>query len=228
MTISEVHLEFKFRFDKIDSLNYPNFLPEEIDLLLNQAQDRYVKQRYGLNNYKRQSFEETQKRTEDLKNIVLQVNLTTQPYSALNIDTNARFIILPTDHWFVIWERATLQYIDCNNTTQTKSVEVRPIQHVEFDKVVHDAFKAPDTTKILRLMDQGKLELITAPNTSVVSYSLRYVKEPVRVSLNLGVTFELSDYTHSEIIDEAVNIALENIEAKRNPTFTPMINNLKE
>ena len=50
MTVQQLHLEFKFRCDKLDSLNYPNFLPEEIDLLLNNAQDRLIKQRYGLNN----------------------------------------------------------------------------------------------------------------------------------------------------------------------------------
>lgn len=228
MTIAEAHLEFKFRFDKLDALKYPNFLPEEIDLLLNQAQDRYVKQRYGLNNYKRQSFEETQKRTEDLKNLVLQVNLTVQPFSALNIDPNARFVLLPADHWFVIQERAILQYTDCNNVIRTTYVEVRPIQHIEFDKIINDAFKAPDITKILRLMDQGKIELITAPATSITSYSLRYLKRPVRVSIITSTTFELSDFTHSEIVDEAVKIALENIEAKRNPTFTPIVDNLKE
>ena len=61
MTIAEAHQEFKFRLDKMDALNYPNFLPEEIDLILNNAQQRFVKQRYGLNNIKRQSFEETEK-----------------------------------------------------------------------------------------------------------------------------------------------------------------------
>ena len=70
MTCAELHLEFKFRCDKLDTLNYPNFLPEEIDLILNNAQERLVKQRYGFNNIKRQSFEETEKRTEDLKEIV--------------------------------------------------------------------------------------------------------------------------------------------------------------
>ena len=34
MTAAELHLEFKFRCDKLDTLNYPNFLPEEIDLAL--------------------------------------------------------------------------------------------------------------------------------------------------------------------------------------------------
>jgi hypothetical protein len=34
MTVAEMHTEFKFRMDKMDSLNYPNFLPEEIDFVV--------------------------------------------------------------------------------------------------------------------------------------------------------------------------------------------------
>ena len=40
MTAPEMVVAFKFRLDKADSLNYPNFDNTEIDLLLNQAQER--------------------------------------------------------------------------------------------------------------------------------------------------------------------------------------------
>lgn len=227
MTIQDMQLQFKFGLDKLDSLNYPNFLPEEIDLLLNQAQDRIVKQRYGLNNVKRTSFEETQKRTEDLKNIVKTIILTPQPYDPLtNIDVNSRFFLLASDHWFIVQERVKLQF-DCNVLT-TDFIEVRPISHVEFDKIIKDPFKQPDTTKVLRLMDDGKVELIFAPNTTILEYRLRYLKEPVRMSLSGNVDCELSEHLHDEIVSEAINIALENIEAKRNQTFNPIINNTKE
>lgn len=223
MTISEVHLAFKFGLDKIDSLNYPNFLPEEIDLLLNQAYKRWVKQRYGNTNIKRESFEETQKRTEDLKNIVKTAVLTPQAYSIDNIDADSRFIVLPTDHWFNVQERVKLSYT-CGSATIQEYVEVRPIQHVEFDKVFKDAFKQPDTTKVLRLMDNGKVEIIYASGTSIVEYRLRYLKQPITVSLTSGVTFETSEHTHQEIVDMAIQLALEDIESKRTPTFNNVTN----
>ncbi len=228
MTISEAHLAFKFGLDKIDSLNYPNFLPEEIDLLLNQGYKRWVKQRYGLNNIKRQSFEETQKRTEDLKNLVQAVNLVPLAYNPLNIDSNARYVTLPVDHWFIIQERVEVSYIDCRSITVTKLVEVRPTQHVEFDKVVNDAFKKPDNTKVLRLMENGQVELVSSPGITITSYRLRYLKQPVTVSLTGNITFETSEHTHEEIVAESIKIALEDIEAKRNNTFTPINDNQKE
>lgn len=227
MSISEAHLAFKFGLDKVDSLNYPNFLSEEIDLLLNQAYKRWVKQRYGNTNPKRESFEETQKRTEDLKNVVKTAVLTPQAYSVDNIDTNSRFVVLPTDHWFNVQERVKLSYT-CGGSSTEEYVQVRPIQHVEFDNVISDEFKKPDNTKVLRLMDNGKVEIIYASGTSVVEYRLRYIKQPVTVSLTTGVTFETSEHTHQEIVDEAIKIALEDIEAKRSNTFNPLIDNTKE
>lgn len=227
MTISEMHLQFKFGLDKLDALNYPNFLPEEIDLLLNQAQDRIIKQRYGITNPKRTSFEETQKRTEDLKNIVKTVIITPQAYSVLNIDTNARYFLLEDDHWFIVQERVNLQY-SCNGVINTSLVEVRPIQHVEFDKIIKDPFKQPDTTKVLRLMDDSKVELIFAPNTTILEYRLRYIKQPIRVNIVTLTNCELSDHLHQEIVDESIKIALESIEAKRNNTFNPIIDITKE
>lgn len=225
MTIAEVHQEFKFRMDKLDALNYPNFLPEEIDLLLNNAQDRYVKQRYGFNNIKRQSFEETEKRTEDLKNITVNAVLTPAAYATDNIDINARFITLPADHWFSVQERAN---ITCNVCGQniTKLVRVVPISHAEFSIVIEDPFNQPNNEKVLRLMENGRVELISS--CTIVGYRLRYLKQPRRVSLTGNITFELSEHTHSEIIDEAVKIALEGIEGKRTQTFNPLINNTNE
>ena len=197
MTIAEMHQLFKFQLDKLDSLNYPNFLPEEIDLLLNQAQDRFVKQRYGKNNVYRSSFEETQKRTEDLKDITVNANLIPAANASDNIDPNAVFVTLPTDHWFIVQERVVLNYLDCHDVLKSEYAEVRPIQHNEFSKVIKDPFKKPTLYKILRLMEAGRVELIAPPNTTI---------------------------THQEIVDEAVKIALEGIEAKRNTTFQPIIN----
>jgi len=225
MTAAEMHIEFKFRMDKLDSLNYPNFLPEEIDLLLNNAQERVVKQRYGFTNLKRQSFEETQKRVEDLKNIVVNAVLTTQPYASDNIDASARFVNLPIDHWFTIQERCKLLCTICGAPTNSFA-EVIPINHSEFSKRIKDPFGKPDDVIVLRLMEKGRVELISS--CQIVEYRMRYIKQPNKIDLATNTTSELSNHMHSEIIDEAVKIALEGIEGKRSQTFNPLINNTNE
>ena len=245
MTIAEMHTAFKVGLDKIDNLNYPNFEPEEIDLLLNQAQERFIKQRYGITNPKRTSFEETQKRTEDLKNIIVHANITPSAHAIDNITSNSRFVTLPADHWFIIQEKVVQQCDKCNevplyvetirignhtlqNFVNGMYAEVRPIQHMEVDKILKDAFKAPDYDKVLRLMENGRVELITSPVCTATVYRLRYLKKPDTMSITTPTNCELSEHTHQEIVDEAIKIALEGIEAKRTGTFTPIIDNTKE
>lgn len=264
MNVVEMHRAFRFGLDKLDNLNYPNFLPEEIDLLLNQAQERFVKQRYGITNPKRTSFEETQKRTEDLKELIKNIVIVPTANSGTvnvgsNITTNSVFCSLPVDQWFIIWERVILNTTNCNDesiriytdgysyadpnnpnliieippstTTITgRYAQVRPIQHLEVDVVLEDAFKAPDNDKVLRIMYQDKTELIPSRTSTVIRYLMRYIKKPVTIN-NLStpkVDCELSIHTHQEIVDEAIKIALEGIEAKRNATFSPIIDNTKE
>jgi len=243
MTIQEVHTEFKLRYDKVDGLELPNIEPEEIDLMLNQAQDMYVKQRYGTNNLKHTSFEEEQKRTDDLRALIKTANLTNYPSSDENVSAYSTNFQLPTDYFVLIWEKAVINCTTCNSTVRIPTnsfggsatyitvdgieVEVRPIQHVEYQKIVNDAFKGPDQTKVLRLMYKDRVEIIPSTDCEVLYYICRYLKIPERVDIGTSTTFELAEHTHTEIIDMAVKIALEGIEARRNQTFD-QIKNINE
>ncbi len=112
-------------------------------------------------------------------------------------------------------------------TVKGRFVEIRPITHLEYDKIKNDPFKGPDYDKVLRLMYDGKVELIPSTSCTVGRYKYRYIKKPQRVVLSTNTTFELSDHLHDEIVAEAILIALEGIEAKRQQSF-PNINNTKE
>jgi hypothetical protein len=70
MNIDEMHIAFRIGLDKTTSGSYPDFLPEEIDYWLNIATREFVKTRYSGANSKQEAFEQTQKRTEDLKTLV--------------------------------------------------------------------------------------------------------------------------------------------------------------
>ena len=70
MSISQFHSAFKLELDKTDSLNYVSFLPEEIDYWLTRAVNVFVKTRYSGVNPKGESFEQSQKRIDDLRTLV--------------------------------------------------------------------------------------------------------------------------------------------------------------
>jgi hypothetical protein len=227
MTAQEMHDAFKFGLDKFDSLNYPNFEPAEIDLLLNQGQDTFVKQRYGFTNHKKTSFEETQKRTEDLKNIVVRYNALAF-INPNNINPDAAYFQLPPDHWLIVQELAEITYPDCRGANVTKKVFVKAIQHNDYSKLIDNPFEKPDKDNVLRLMDYGYVELLAGPGISINGYYLTYIKQPVRINLTNNITCELSDMVHQEVVNTAIQIALEGIEAKRTGTFTPIVESREE
>lgn len=230
MTVSEMHTEFKLGYDKADSLNYPNFLPEEIDVFLNRSQDRIINQRAFGNNIKRESLEETQKRVDDLRNIVSDFATTTFTTSSVN-KPNGKFVALPSNYRYAIEEEALITYADCNGNNQQERILVIPISHDRYNTMVRDPFNKPDKESILRLAleKQGgfeTFELITDGVITLNRYYLRYLRDPQVI--RYGTQYptpttdqdcELSEHLHREIIDEAVKIALENIQAPRIQTF---------
>jgi len=71
MTITELHRNFKLEADKLDMIaSMPSFLPEEIDYFYNTAIERIVKTRYSGLNVHKDGFQQNQKRTDDLRTLV--------------------------------------------------------------------------------------------------------------------------------------------------------------
>lgn len=226
MTSAELIQAFKFGMDKFDSFGLPNFEDDEVLLLLNQAQDRFVKQRYGDTNTKKFGFEEIQKRTEDIKNIVRNSIIVPSVNTTENISVNSQFCTLPSDYWISVQERARITYLDCLGAIVADECFVEAIQHNDYNYKIGNPYTKPNTGKILRLMENGQIELIHSPDTTITSLHLRYIKEPVRIT-NL-ITCELSPMVHSEIVSLAITIGLEGVESKRIGTYIPIIQNTNE
>ncbi len=226
MTTAQLIQAFKFGMDKFDSFGLPNFEDDEILLLLNQAQERFVKQRYGDTNTKKFGFEEIQKRTEDIKNIVKPDLLTVLPNSSDNINPNAQFVGLPTDYWFSVLERARIQYIDCLGERVDDEVYVNTITHEDYSYSIDNPYKKPNTGKVLRLMANGQIELIHSSDVVLTGLRIRYVRKPSPITLTS--TCELSEHTHQEVVSLAITVGLEGIESKRVQTYIPIVQNTNE
>ena len=72
MTIAEAINDFKIKWDKIDSSVNKNFLDQEIDWLLNDAQLAFIRSRYNYNNIAKSDYESNQSRTDELSTISIQ------------------------------------------------------------------------------------------------------------------------------------------------------------
>jgi hypothetical protein len=224
MTVAQMHIEFKIGLDKVDSLSSPNFIPEEIDIILNNAQEEFITQRAYRNNPRQQGVEETQKRIDDLKNIVSNYSTTTFVNLASN-KPNGVFVNLPTNYRHALQEEVIVSYTDCTNTTTTGIATIKPITHDRYNKLIRDPFNKPTNTVVLRLAiekvsTQERFELI-CPST-ITTYNLRYLRQPQAIRYGTryqtpttDLNCELSDHTHREIIAIAVKNTLEDIESPR-------------
>ena len=198
MTIQQFHREFKVFFDKTDSSAYPEFLDGEIDIYLNEAQERMVKHRYGKNNIFRSGFEEIQKRTDDLKNLVItRFTSLTQATAYQEIGDNVY--------------RADLGSLFTDAALTVSATE----DYQFYLKSIAKSCKADGCCAWSR----GKV-------SSVEGFQVTFIKRPVQ--LNIGTygspvaECELSDHLHKELLQEAIQVALENIGSPRIQTQGPV------
>lgn len=236
MTIQQFHREFKVFFDKTDSSAYPEFLDGEIDIYLNEAQERMVKHRYGKNNIFRSGFEEIQKRTDDLKNLVItRFTSLTQATAYQEIGDNvyrADLGSLFTDAALTVSATEDYQFYlksiakSCKADGCCAWSRVKLVQHDDISSMATDPFNKPTYTRPVIFFEDGDIFVWTGNSNTVDGFQVTFIKRPVQ--LNIGTygspvaECELSDHLHKELLQEAIQVALENIGSPRIQTQGPV------
>lgn len=67
-----MHISLRQTVDRINSQRADQLLTQEIDLELNRAMQRFINQRYGKNNVYQEGFEESQKRIDELRTLLVE------------------------------------------------------------------------------------------------------------------------------------------------------------
>lgn len=215
MNIGQMHIAFQLELDKTNRLEYPDFLPEERDYWLNRSILDTVRQRATGRNATATSAEETEKRRDDLRNITKNYSVSVFTQNSNN-KPNGYFVTLPDDYFYTLNEEVLYSHNDCHGNTVTDRKPVRPTTHDRYNKVIYDPFNKPYEEEILSLPYEGNTnELLFEPGDTPITYYLRYYRMPAEVSLSGGVDCDLSWHLHSEIVVNAVNLAIENIESPR-------------
>jgi len=240
MTIEQFHREFKVFFDKADSSAYPEFLDGEIDIYLNEAQERIVKQRYGKNNVYRSGFEEIQKRTEDLKELVvtkftsLSQNTAYQDvgdnvykadlkdlYDDANLNTTAS-----EEYQFFLKAIAETCQVNDNQLECCTWSRVKLVQHDDISTVANDPFNKPKKGRPIIFFEEGSIFVWTAEGYEVNGFQVTFIKRPAVMNIgtygSVVTECELSEHLHKELLQEAIQVALENIGSPRVQTQGPL------
>jgi len=214
MTGEEAYIALKIKLDKNDTQSLPEVPVEQGVFWLNDAFSRIIKHRYGGNNPKRESFEETQKRTDDLREVI---KYETIGNPANGFFPNSKDFDLPEDYWFAVVEQCDVTYKNCVNQDTTERVGVTAVQHNNINTAVTtDPFWKPLKSDVLRVMHGRKTTIFHEAGGNVTQYYLGYVQNGFKIDLNdLTQPLAVADHLHSEIVDLAYNMILNAVESQR-------------
>lgn len=219
-SVKELHYQFKLNMDRVDSLSNPDFNIAEIDWLLNEAQLIFVKQRMNPSpNSRNKGFEQSQKRIDDLGNLVIKYPL--QPGIAPANPASGIYEVplqnLAFQYMYLVsaWVEATVSE-GC-----TKKIPLKFMQHDDYVLALKDPFNMAGEEFIpynIGRASSGTSEALYIYSPfPVTSVFIEYIKYPKRVSYGIytyidGVTYpeqtlETPPATHSEIVDIACVLA---------------------
>lgn len=178
MTVEEQHIDFKRKVNKIDSATNMNFEVPFIDEYLNEALGIFIKRRIQPNNIYRVGFESTQKRIEDLRDIVVKTPYDRPVITLIKEDDNTYTGSLPDDYLYYIRGNVSAKKGEC-----TKRLSCIIQQHDDLNNVLTSPFYSPS-------FEWGELPIAFADNKIYV-YSdgsfipeqliVDYIRRPLRI-----------------------------------------------
>lgn len=216
MTVEKLHIAFDIELDKTLDFEYPYISPEQKDYWLNKAQERFVKQRMFGNNLYKTTFEETEKRIDDLRTIVKKESIVPTVTGQIYLRP------LPNDYLYLVRHQCTTVSPLCG----TKVVGGLQVKNDEINTLKKNPFERPTNEEPLYYIEGNNIVYELVDNSFTIADSnITYVKIPRPITngseyiVSEAVSeCELPEHTHGEILDIAIAMTLENIESQRYQT----------
>lgn len=210
MDLKELELEFDILLNNISSNQAPGFTPLEKSIFLTEAQEFYIKELYTT-----QGFEKDEEISEYLRTLVKQV-IYTEEEGTKDETGNSIFFNIPEDLWFITYEAAKLD----NQCNKLPLATVVPVKQDEFFRIYNNPFRGPSKNRVLRMLIDNKIELVT--KYDINSYTIKYLSKPEPIVLEglnecgiapynsygeAGNPCKLPSSTHRNILLKAVQLA---------------------
>ena len=247
MTKQEFLDGFYIQYDEVADLSGEGFTPTELSLIVSKVQEDLAVTKYSpRSNRMLDGFEETEKRIQDLGELVEYKSYTT--FIAGFFDNSVEIVLPntlitvgPTDfsdvYWFTIFEDTKSDVLDCtiaNNTTVYVKPKISDVVHGELKVALEDPFRAPyikaNKGKVLRVRAEGRKHILITDGTFNISeYRIGYIKKPSPIDLTTSLTSQVSklaDHTHRELLDATISFCLKT--TKQNQEFGLDLNLPKE
>lgn len=200
MTLEELSNEFDVIVNSYDNSQSLVFNEYEKSIYLTKAQEYIIKELY-------RNYEGTEELNSYLKTLIKDKTYTIEDSTNIELD-------YPDNFLYILKE-----YANINTTCKSNSrVDVLPITQDEYNEVVENPFRG-SKSKVLRL-EENKIKLIT--DLPIISYTMTYLSNPspiILIDLPNGLTInnesrksttiETSESIHREILDKAVQLAIQ-------------------
>lgn len=222
MDIKEMHYDFKKKLNKIDSQQYKNLRIPEIDWVLNEAAEIFVKNIAEPRKPNGLGFERTQRNIDDIRSIVIDEK-DTDGISVVNDSAD-----LPDEYWFHVSSYCTMTKGDCTGVKgkvfirqHDDSVEESPFDDSSFEWRQINA----------RFYEHG-IMFVKGSDFTIDEFFMSYIRKmeymhnaedfgtassyklPSGDTLNGSQDCELPSPTHREIVDIAVLITTGELESQ--------------
>lgn len=222
-----MHYDFKRKFNKIDSQSNRNLLIPEIDWILNEAQNIFIKLVAEPRFQNHLGFETSSRTIEDIRPLV-------EPDYECNI--NGRIAELPEDYFYYVKAHAKISKGDCNNVRASLNIR----QHDDEFETSSFSESSFEWREVNAVFNKNGIKLFPT-DFEINSVILDYIRKPKYMhnaenfgtgsyKLPSGVTLsgyqdcELPDHVLPEIVDIAVLIAAGDINL---PDYAIKLNKLK-
>ena len=214
MTIQEMHYDVKMKLNKVDSQQYRNLIIPQVDWILNEAQELFVKMIAEPRIASHYGFEIGQRSWMDIRSIVVEEK---------SIDPIANLVTLPTDFWYYVSAYCKMKKGECKRDSHKIFIrqhdddfENSPFDKSSFEwKTVNGVFNENglklyaedfDIVEVLLTYIKKLKYIHNAEGFSPNGYKMPTAKNK-EVLLKDSVNCELPESTHREIVDIAVLIA---------------------
>jgi hypothetical protein len=215
MTVKDMHYDFKFKYNKVDSQSNRNFRIPEIDWFLNEAEDIFKKVVAFPRFATKLGLESSTRNTDSIRTII----------KTEEIDNEGNQFFLPENYSYFV--KATVQMSKGSCSKKGKFFVAKHDKQNEFSEYYSTSF---DWGEVYGVFQENVIKVLEEPLTTVDKLNLTYIKKTAYIhnaedfnvlgySLPGGTVLtgfqnsELPEETHREIVDIAVALASGNLQS---------------
>lgn len=224
MTGVEILAAFEREINKLDdTLNKP-FTSDSL-YWLNQAVSKFVKLRFNGNAPHLTSYEQNEKRTRDLVNLLKSKTYTVFTTNTKHTDYDSYTIVYPSDYMFALNEDVVITDTDGDHKMDTCVFECTADSFMyRINNSLTDFHYRHYKARPLRIRTVNGCSLLTDKKYKIAEYTLGYLRQPKEITLDKTAYSEFPEIILPEIIKMAAQMYIENQADKRYQTISNEVN----